>query len=148
MTRRSNHRTADSAGFALVEVTLALMLIGLLAALALPGLVRATGPAALRVAAFQVSALLREDRNEALRSGRASSLVVEAHGRRVRSESSSSVVELPYGTAATITGTNATSIGFFGNGRSTGGDLVIASAVSGFIVSVSADTGAIHVAAP
>ena len=148
MTRRADHRTADSAGFALVEVALALLLIGLLAALALPGLVRATGPAALRVAAFQVSALLREDRNEALRSGQASSLVVEAHGRRVKSETSSSVVELPYGATATITGTSAPSIGFFGNGRSTGGAFVIASAASRFLVSVSADTGAIHVVAP
>ena len=148
MSRRPDQRDAGSAGFALVEVTLALMLVGLLAAIALPGLVRTTGPAALRVAAFQVSALLREDRNEALRGGRASSLVVEANGRRVRSETSSGFVELPSGAVATISGTDARSIRFFGNGRSTGGDLVIVSAASRFLVSVSADTGAIHVAAP
>ena len=102
MSHQADQREMGAAGFALVEVTLALMLIGLLAALALPGLVRATGPAALRVAAFQVSALLREDRNEALRSGRASALNVASNGRRVRSQTSAGFVELPSGASATI----------------------------------------------
>lgn len=132
-------------GFALVEVTLALMLIALLAALALPGLVRATGPAALRVAAFQVSALLREDRNVALSSGRVTMTSVGARGRRVSSGSSPASVEMPAGATAAVFHAAPPGIRFFADGRSSGGEIVIASENARFVVAISPDTGAIRV---
>ena len=140
-------RSAGSDGFALVEVVLALVLIALLVALSLPGLVRATGPAAVRLAAFQVSALLRDDRNAALSSGRASAAVVEGNGERVRSQTSSTFVGMPAGATA-ILSADASTIRFFANGRSSGGNIVIASPSSRFTIDVSSDTGAIHVASP
>ena len=131
-----------SRGFALLEVTLALMLIALLAALALPSLVRGTGPAALRVAALEVSALLREDRNLALASGRPSTTVIEFDGRRVRSLTSGGAIDMPNGAVAGVEGAG---IRFFADGHAAGGPLVIASDNARFVVAVSAETGAIHV---
>ena len=142
------HRRRTCDGFALVEITLALMLIGLLAALALPGLVRTTGSASLRMAAFQVSALLREDRSIALSSGRSSSLLIEANGHRVRSRNSVAFVDLPIGATATIIGAETAAILFFADGRSSGGNIVLASASARYVIDVSPDSGAIHVASP
>jgi general secretion pathway protein H len=147
MKTAPDQRRGRDAGFALVEVTLALLLIGLLATLALPGLVRATGPAALRVAAFQVSALLREDRNAALRSGRVTVAGVEADGRRVRSLTSSTFVSVPAGATAGLLDAPG-GIRFYGDGRASGGQIVLASSSSRVVVTVSPDTGAIHVVSP
>lgn len=139
------HRRRDRGGFALLEVMLALMLMALLATLALPGLVRTTGPAALRVAAFETEGLLREDRTAARRSGQPSAAGV-VDGRMIRSLTTARVVALPPGAEAAMRDTPA--IRFFADGRSSGGAIVIASAAARYVVSVSPDTGAIHVAAP
>lgn len=140
-------RRHGSDGYALLEVTLALMLIALLSALALPGLARTTGPATLRVAAFQVSALLRDDRNLALASGRTTASVVDGGGRRMRSAASAAFVDLPRGAIAALRPPMA-SIRFFADGRSSGGDVVLASNGARYIIAVSPDTGAIRVGAP
>lgn len=148
MTAAAAHRLDGRDGFALIEVMLALMLIAVLAALALPGLVRATGPAALRVAAFQVSALLREDRNSALSSGRATTTRLGARGRSVVSDASSASVGMPAGAAAGVFGATTPGIRFFADGRSSGGEIVIASDTARYVVAVSPDTGAIRVGEP
>ncbi len=134
-------------GYALLEVTLALMLIAMLSALALPGLVRTTGPAALRVAAFQVSALLRDGRNVALASGHTTASFIDAGGRRMRSSASSAFVEMPSGAVAALQPSMA-SIRFFADGRSSGGDIVLMSNGARYIVAVSPDTGAVRVGTP
>ena len=123
------------------------MLIAMLSALALPGLVRTTGPATLRVAAFQVSALLRDDRNTALASGRTIASFIDAGGRRVRSSASTAFVEMPSGAVAALQPSMA-SIRFFADGRSSGGDVVLVSAGARYIIDVSPDTGAIRVGTP
>jgi general secretion pathway protein H len=140
------HHQRRQAGFALAEVTLALMLIGLLAALALPHAVRATGPTALRIAALRVSALLREDRNAALRTGGVTIASIDAEGR-VRSETASAFVELPAGAQAHVIGAPA-GIRFYGDGRSSGGMIALTAAASRYVVAVSPDTGAIDVLSP
>ena len=141
--RRYPPRARDQGGgFALLEVTLALLLIALLASLALPSLVRGTGSAALRVAALEVSALLREDRNTALASGRSSSTVIEFNGHRVHSLTNGGAIDMPNGASAGMEGGD---FRFFADGHAAGGPLVIASDKGRFIVAVSAETGAIHV---
>jgi general secretion pathway protein H len=146
MMARPAHRRRQ-AGFALAEVTLALLLISLLAALALPCLVRATGPAALRVTVLRISALLREDRSAALRTGRASTAGVEADGRRVRSLTSSAYVDLPVGAQARVFGAPA-GISFYGDGRASGGSIALATTATRYVIAISQDTGAIHVLSP
>ena len=134
-------------GFALVEMIFALMLIAMLAALALPGLVRATGPAAIKIAALRVSALLREDRGLAVKSGHVTTIVVPTDGKAVRSLSSRAVVDMPSGASAGLLG-RGPGLRFFPDGRSSGGSIVIASAAAQIVVSVSTDSGAIHVGTP
>ena len=139
-------RVRDTSGFTLVEVSLALMLIAVLAALSLPGLVRATGPSSLRIAALQVAAMLREDRNAAQTSGRLVTSSVAPHA--VRAGASAATLVLPPGATAGVVGVSVPGIRFFADGRSSGGTIVIASATSRILVAVSPDTGAIHVAGP
>lgn len=130
-------------GFALIEVMLALMLIASLAAIVMPGLVRATGPGALRVTAMEVSALLRGIRNVALSSGRTAATEIEAGA--VRSAGSGVSVKMPFGVAVV---SNTTNIRFFADGRSSGGLVVIASKASHVVVNVNPDTGSIRVTGP
>ena len=143
---RGRGRFRDSSGFTLVEVSLALLLIAVLAALSLPGLVRATGPSSLRIAALQVAALLREDRNAALTTGRLVISSVVPHA--VRAGASQATLVLPQGAKAEVLGASLPGIRFFADGRSSGGTIVLASATSHILVAVSPDTGAIHVAVP
>ena len=119
------------------------MLIAVLAALSLPGLVRATGPSQLRIAALQVAALLREDRNVALSTGKLVTATVVGHA--VRAGASRASIELPQGTEAGVADAALQGIRFFGDGRSSGGTIVIASQTSRAFVAVNPDTGAIHV---
>ena len=144
--RATRDRISDRGGFTLIEVTLALLLIAVLAALSLPGLVRATGPSSLRIAALQVAALLREDRNMAQTTGRFVTSAVAAH--QVRSGAAAAAIDLPVGTVAGVFGAPMQGIRFYGDGGSSGGSIVIASATARVVVTVSPDTGAIHVGSP
>ena len=60
-------RRGSDRGFALYELILALAILGMVAALVVPQLARAPGPVEIRVAAEEIAALLRSDRNMALR---------------------------------------------------------------------------------
>ena len=146
--RRGAPARDGSGGFAMVEVMLALMLIAVLAALALPGLGRATGPAALRVAALQISAVLREDRNMSQSARRAVLTVVDANHGRIVSGSSRFAVTMPMGATVGILDAEPSGIRFFADGRSTGGAILIAAADARYLVSVDRSTGAIHVGEP
>ena len=148
MRAAGEHHRGGRAGFALIEVMLALMLIAVLASLALPGLVRATGPAALRIAAFQVSALLREDRNVAQSARRTTVTTIAFGGKRVLSGASSATLDMPRGATAALFDARSPAIRFFADGRSSGGAIVIASDDARYVVAVNPDTGAIRVGAP
>lgn len=140
----SGTRGSGTDGFALIEVTLALVLIALLAALALPGLVRSTGAGALRVTEMQVSALLRDARTAAITTGAATAAVVDRRGRTVRAAAIGAAVALPSGTAARL---EPAAIRFFADGRSSGGTLTLATATTRATIAVSPDTGAVDVRA-
>jgi Tfp pilus assembly protein FimT len=146
MSAQDSHRL-HRAGFALAEVTLALLLISLLATLALPRLVRVAGSATLRIAALHVSALIREDRNAALSTGQTSTLAVDQTGHRVRSLTLSNAVDMPAGTRAMLQDAPA-GIQFYGDGRASGGSITLLSAASRYVVAINPDTGAIHVFSP
>lgn len=128
-------------GFALVEVMIALLLIALIAAIALPGLVRPTGPGSLRVAAMNVAALLRTARNAAA-GGRATMAV--ANGGAVRATPAMTAVAMPPGATA---GPPGATIRFTPDGRASGGPLVLASGNGAFVIGVDPYSGAIDVSA-
>ena len=125
-------------GFALVEVMIALLMIALIAAIAMPGLVRPIGPGVLRVAAMDVTAMLRDARNTALADGR--TVTATAAGGIVRSGKGS--VAMPPGA---IAGPLGATIRFTPDGRASGGPLILASTSGGFAIAVSPDSGAIDV---
>lgn len=127
-------------GFALVEVMIALLMIAFIAALAMPGLTRPTGAGTLRIAAMNVSALLRDARNDATASGRPTSVV--AVGGLVRA--SGAAVGMPPGAVA---GPPGATIHFMPDGRASGGPLMLASGRAAFVIGVNPDSGAIDVSA-
>ena len=127
-------------GFALVEVMIALLMIALIAAIAMPGLVRPTGPGTLRVAAMDVTALLRNARNLALANGRATA--ASAAGGIVRATGSDASVPMPPGAVA---GPVGATIRFTPDGRASGGPLTLASSSGLYVIGVNPDSGAIDV---
>lgn len=128
-------------GFALIEVMIALLMIAFIAALAMPGLVRPTGLGTLRIAAMDVSALLRDARNTATASGRSTSAF--ASGGVVRA-ASGAAVGMPPGAVA---GPPGATIRFTPDGRASGGPLTLLSSGGAFVIGVNPDSGAIDVSA-
>lgn len=127
-------------GFALAEVMIALVMIAFIAAIAMPGLVRPAGPGALRVAAMEVTALLRDARSAALGGGRPTAAT--ATGDAVRS--AASAVRMPPGATA---GPAGATIRFAPDGRASGGPLRLATGSGLYVVGVDPTTGAIDVTA-
>jgi hypothetical protein len=119
---------------------MALMLIAMLASLALPGLVRGAGPAALRVAGFEVAALLREDRTSAISASQSVTTLIGAD--RLSSGATGRTLRMPEG----ITMSAPSRFIFRQDGHTSGGTILIASARATMLIAVSPDTGAIHVA--
>ena len=128
-------------GFALIEVMIALLMIAFIAALAMPRLVRPTGPGTLRIAAMNVTALLRDARNAATASGR--STAATASGGLVHS-ASGAAVGMPPGA---VVGPLGATIRFTPDGRASGGPLTLASASAAFVIGVDPGSGAIDVSA-
>ncbi len=85
----------EEAGFTLIEVVCALAIIALLAALVLPAIPRATSQARLAGYAVEVAALLKSDRNAAIRGHLAVATTLDADRRTVRSGAGDHVVEIP-----------------------------------------------------
>lgn len=112
-------------GFALIELMLALALIALLAAVALPRSRPFDGGAALRAKAYETAALLRMDRDAARRLDREVASVVDFSRRRVASGSGGEIVQMPDAMRMRLSADRFAGFRFFPDGRSSGGDLTI-----------------------
>ena len=86
-------RTDAQAGFTLIEVVCVLAIIGLLAALVLPAIPRGTSQERLAGYAVEVAALLKGDRNAAIRTRAPVATSLDAQRRIVISGANASVVE-------------------------------------------------------
>ncbi len=75
----------EEAGFTLIETVCSLAVVGLLAARVLPAIPRATSQARLAGYAIDIAALLKGDRNAAIRSHIAVATTLDADSRTVRS---------------------------------------------------------------
>ena len=146
MSKALQARRTDG-GYALAEVTLALLLMGLIATLALPGLPRPGGPASLRATAYRIAALLRDERTAAGMRGHATAAALDPAAPRVQS-STGPHVDLPAGVELAVSGGAVGPISFSADGHSSGGSIVLQGAASRLAVIVNPDTGAIRVAAP
>ena len=85
----------EEAGFTLIEVVCVLAIVALLAALVLPAIPRATSQARLAGYAVDIAALLKGDRNAAMRNHIAVATTLDADSRTVRSGARGAVVEIP-----------------------------------------------------
>lgn len=140
---RSGCPADGRAGFTLVETIAALLVVSLLAGLALPFLRGGPGPAALRSSAYQVSALLRGDRNAAFALGRTSTTLVDSRAGIIRSERGGAGFSTGSGMRLDLIAPLSAGIRFYPDGRSSGGDLTLSTAGHRIALRVSRDTGAI-----
>jgi general secretion pathway protein H len=139
-------------GFALIEILCVLAIIGLLAAIILPAIPRATTRAKLESYAVQTAALLKADRNAALRRQIQVTTLIDAAARSIRSGATGRIIRLPDDVSldamlATRCADQSAgrSIDFFPSGMSCGGVLALARPGMGFEVRVNWLTGGVDI---
>jgi general secretion pathway protein H len=143
---------AGEQGFALIEMLCVLAIIGLLAAIVLPAIPRATTRAKLESYAVETAALLKADRNAALRRQIQVTTQIDAETRSIRSGVTGRVIRLPNDVsldamlATRCADRNAgRSIDFFPSGMSCGGVIALARPGMGFEVRVNWLTGGVDI---
>jgi general secretion pathway protein H len=139
-------------GFALIEILCVLAIIGMLAAIILPAIPRATSRAKLESFAVQTAALLKADRNTALRRQIQVTTQIDAASRSIRSGVTGRVIRLPGDVsleailASRCADRNTgRSIDFFPSGMSCGGTIALARPGMGYEVRVNWLTGGVDI---
>jgi general secretion pathway protein H len=139
-------------GFALIEILCVLAIIGLLAAIILPAIPRATTRARLESYAVEAATLLKADRNAALRRQIWVVTQVDAEARAIRSGVSGRIIRLPNDVTmqamlASRCADRAAgrSIDFFPSGMSCGGVIALARPGMGYEVRVNWLTGGVEI---
>ena len=156
-TTRATSPTAKTfrrdGGYALLELVLALAVMGLVAAVALPRAARAPGTIELRATAEQIAALLRSDRNTAIRERRDVLAQVDVENGAIASGSLNQVLRIPAGVrieflqSSREVGGDDGGIRFLPDGRSSGGVVTIARDDTAYSISVNWLTASVLVAA-
>jgi general secretion pathway protein H len=147
-------RSSAEAGFTLIEAVCVLAIIGLVAALVLPAIPRATSQERLAGYAVEVAALLKGDRIAAIRNHAQVATSLDAERRIVISGATASVVEIPADVSfqallAQRCGDRrvGATIDFFPSGASCGGVIAIARQGVGYQIRVNWLTGGVEVVA-
>lgn len=145
-------RTGSEAGFTLLEMVCALAIVGLMAAVLLPAIPRQTSRTRLEAYAIETAALLKADRNAAIRRRLDVTTQVDAPSRSLRSGASGQTVHVPEDVRfETLLPRNCdnrpvvASISFFASGMSCGGVIVLARLDAGYEIRVNWLTGRIEV---
>jgi general secretion pathway protein H len=148
------NRVEREAGFTLIEVVAVLAIIATLAALVLPGWPHGTTRPQLEAYALRIAALLKADRNAALRArARVDTSLIPAT-KEVVSGSGAGEVRLPEDVAfdALVAETcagraNGSAIGFLPSGMSCGGTIALARPGAAVHVRVNWLTGGVEIVA-
>jgi general secretion pathway protein H len=145
-------RTGSEAGFTLLEMVCALAIVGLMAAVLLPAIPRQTSRTRLEAYAIETAALLKADRNAAIRRRLDVTTQVDAPSRSLRSGASGQTVHVPEDVRfETLLPRNCdnrpvvASISFFASGMSCGGVIMLARLDAGYEIRVNWLTGRIEV---
>jgi general secretion pathway protein H len=143
---------SPAGGFALIEILCVLAIIGLLAGIILPAIPRATTRAKLESYAVETAALLKADRNAALRRQTQVATQVDAAARMIRSGVTGRMIRIPNDVSlqAMLASRCADrdvgrSIEFFPSGMSCGGVVTLTRPGMGFEVRVNWLTGGVDI---
>jgi len=143
------------AGFTLVETVCVVAIVAMLAALVLPAIPHGTSRAKLEAYAVAAAAVLKSDRNAAIRRGSRVTTRVDAPARTVRSGASDRVLRLPGDVGFSVVLASAcagreggAAIDFFPSGMSCGGTLVLSRLGTKLEVRVTWLTGGVEIARP
>ena len=144
-------RPAES-GFTLLETICVLAVIAMLAAIVLPAIPRATSRTALEAYALKTAALLKSDRNAAVRNGSTVQTELSQLSWTIRSGASGRVVQLPADVTfnsilANQCGGHASgaAIEFLPSGMSCGGTIFLSRPGAGFEIRITWLTGGVEV---
>ncbi|MEN3377406.1 MAG: ral secretion pathway protein [Hyphomicrobiales bacterium] len=141
-----------AAGFTLLEVVCVLAIVAILAAILLPIVPRGTSRARLESFAIETAAMLKVDRNVAMRNRVQVATLVDAPARRIRSGATGRVVQIPDDVAfdALLAARcnqrpAGATINFFASGMSCGGAIALTRLGTGYEIRVNWLTGAVEV---
>jgi len=139
-------------GFTLFEMVCVLALIAMMAAVLLPLIPRQTSRARLQAYALQAAAVLKEDRNAAIRQGTGVATLVDAGSRMIRSGATAAFIRIPEDVrfeALLPRSCNhreaLSTINFFASGMSCGGAIALTRLDVGYEVRVNWLTGRIEI---
>jgi general secretion pathway protein H len=139
-------------GFTLIEMVCVMAIIGLLAAVLLPSIPRQTSRSRLEAYAIEAAAVLKADRNAAIRHRLEVTTQVDAMSRSVRSGETGEVVRVPddvkFDALLPENCNNRpayASISFFASGMSCGGVITLSHLDAGYEIRVNWLTGRIEI---
>lgn len=150
---RAEQRLCGTDGFTLIEVVCVLAIVGLLAAIIVPSIPHTTSRARLEGYALETAALLKADRNAAIRRQATVTSFVDASARLVISGATRQSVRVPADvtmqtTLASRCGRKRVdrTIDFFASGLSCGGVVTMVGNGAAYQIRVNWLTGGIDVA--
>jgi general secretion pathway protein H len=139
-------------GFTLLEMVCVLAIIALLSAVLLPFIPHETSRSGLQAYALQTAALLKTDRNAAIRRGIGVATLVDPEARAIRSGASQATIRIPNDVRfdAMLPQTcerraALSTISFFANGMSCGGTIALTRLDAGYEIRVNWLSGRIEV---
>jgi general secretion pathway protein H len=141
-TSPTTDRRDRRGGFTLLELTLALAVMALVAGLVLPRVYPGGGATTARATAYSVAAVLRNDRNAALSGGAGTATRVDAAARTVSGASGSVQIPEDLDMSAQLGGD---AVRFFPDGRSSGGAVVLKRGRTAYTVRVDPVTGGVMI---